>query len=257
MTIERRNYGKGHSYKIDGKKVPGVTTILGATVPKPALINWAADTTAAFAVDYWEALGELTPSKRLDRLKKARYEDRDTAANRGTQVHAIAEQYVAGVEVEIPDELDGHVRSYQRFIEEWNVEEVHTEVVVANRATWYCGTVDLIADLVDGHRWLLDLKTSRSGIFPETALQLTAYEHAEVYATAEKGALEEHPMAELGITHVGAVHVTADGYELIPIVQRDDVWAYFRHLAWLYRLEDDKSTWFGNPLPARRRKVAS
>lgn len=70
--LERRNYGRGHGYKIDGNKVPGVTTVLGA-MPKPALVKWAADTTAAAAVDRWDELAELPPTSRLRELDGARF----------------------------------------------------------------------------------------------------------------------------------------------------------------------------------------
>jgi len=39
--------------------------VLNAGFPKSALVNWAAATTAGFAVDHWDELTELTPSKRL------------------------------------------------------------------------------------------------------------------------------------------------------------------------------------------------
>ena len=54
-----------------------------------APINWAANTTAEYAVDRWEELAELGPSEKLKRLKAARFEDRDQAARRGTDVQVI------------------------------------------------------------------------------------------------------------------------------------------------------------------------
>lgn len=39
-TIARRNHGRNHSYTVDGQKVPGVTTIIGNGLPKPALVAW-------------------------------------------------------------------------------------------------------------------------------------------------------------------------------------------------------------------------
>lgn len=252
-TIERRNHGRGHSYKINGNKVPGVTTILGDTTAKPALVNWAGDATANYAVDHWGELSELTPSKKLAALKQARYADRDAAANRGTEVHRLAESYINGFEIEVPDELEGHVRAYERFAKEWDVRPVHVEVVVGNVTLGYCGTVDLIADLVDQHRHLTDLKTSRSGIFPETALQVVAYSRAEFYATRnDKGEYETHPMEELNITALSAVHVQADDYRVVPVQHPDEVWEYFRHLNWLWRRLDSQGEWLGNDrrLPA-------
>ena len=247
-TIERRNHGRGHSYRINGTKTPGVTTILGATTAKPALVNWAGDTTANWAVDHWDDLADLTPSKKLAELKAARFADRDAAANRGTEVHRLAEAYLNGLEIEVPDELEGHVRAYERFAKEWAVKPIHVEVVVGNVTLGYCGTIDLIADLADGHRHLTDLKTSRSGIFPETALQVVAYAKAEFYAVQEEetGNWVTHPMAELNIDRLSAVHVTADDYRLVPIQHADEVWEYFRHLNWLYRRLEAQGEWLGN-----------
>jgi hypothetical protein len=249
-TIERRNHGRGHSYRINGQKVPGVTTILGDTTAKPALVNWAGDTTANWAVDHWDEMASLTPSKKLAQLKQARYADRDAAANRGTEVHRLAEAYISGQEIDVPDELEGHVRAYERFAREWAVRPVHVEVVVGNVTLGYCGTVDLLADMADGFRHLTDLKTSRSGIFPETALQVVAYSRAEFYAVRDEatGLYVTHPMEELQIQRLSAVHVQADDYRLVPIQQADDVWEYFRHLAWLYRRMDAQSEWLGSPL---------
>jgi hypothetical protein len=248
MAITRRDHGRGHSYLIDGNKVPGVTTIIGATLPKPALIDWAGKTTAAYAVDYWDELTELAPSKRLDRLNGARFEQRDTAARRGTEVHALAERLVAGHEVDVPDELDGHVRQYVDFLNTFEPAPVLVEFVVANRKVGYCGTVDLVADM-RGERWLLDLKTARSGIFGETALQLCAYSRAETYLDGDGN---EQPMDALGITRVGAIHVTGDGWELRPVDVDDRVWDCFRHLAWLARRVDEIGEWVGRPITPPR-----
>lgn len=250
MTIQRRTYGRGHGYKVDGRKMPGVTTILGKTMPKEALINWAAETTANYAVDNWEDLGQLAPSKRLKELMGARFADRDQAANRGTEVHTLAEAYIKGQEIEVPEAIDGHVRQYEAFIADQRVNPVVVECVIANRTVGYCGTVDLVAD-VDGRRKLVDLKTSRSGIFAETALQTVAYANAEVYL-GEDG--QEHPMGELGIQDIAALHLTADGWSLVPIQQHAEIWTYFRHLAWLYYRQEDQPSWLGAPITGAARE---
>lgn len=236
--IVRRNHGKGHSYTLDGRKVPGVTTILGKTMPKDALLKWAADQTANHAIDYWDELAALAPSARLKRLQGARFADRDQASNRGTEVHRLAAEYLEGKEIDIPEELESHVRSYESFVQEWDPQPVAVEFVVANPAVGYCGTGDLIADLADGYRWLLDIKTSRSGIFAETVLQLAAYRNATFWAPFDDLA-GVGLIGELGIQKCGAIHVRPDGYSLIPITDTDVPFEYFRHLAWCsYRIED-------------------
>lgn len=222
MTIKRVNRGKSHSYvdAATGDKIPGVTTIIGDGLPKPALINWSANATAEAAVDRWDELGKLAPSARLKTLQGARYADRDAAANRGTAVHNLAERLVQGERVTVPEELTGHVESYVRFLDEFDVQPLMVESTVYSSAHHYCGTCDLVADLLDPDdpdrqtriRALLDLKTNRSGIFGDIALQLAAYRHAEVYIDDDG---DEVPMPEVDMA--GAVHVRADGYSLIPV----------------------------------------
>lgn len=228
MSIRRVNHARGHSY-IDtdtGHKIPGVTTILGDGVPKKALINWAANATIDYAIDNWAALSEKTVSVRTKELSGARYAVKDAAANRGTQVHVIAEKLVTGARVAVPDELAGHVESYVKFLDEFDVRPILVEGLIWSPTHNYCGTLDLIADLLDPDdpepdpdlrrraRWLLDIKTNRSGIFGETALQLAAYRYADVWIDEDNDDAEvDMPEVE----RVGAIHVRANGYSLVPV----------------------------------------
>lgn len=223
--IRRVDRGRGHTYvDANGLKVPGVTTILKA-LPKDALINWAANATADAAINRWDELADLPPAARLKELQNARYADRDKAANRGTAVHALAEQLIKGEKVEMPDELAGHVESYVRFLDEWQVEPVLVEAVVMSHRHGYAGTLDLVVDVPKlGQRLLLDIKTSRSGIFGETALQLAGYRYADTYVD-DAGA--EQPM--IPVDGCGAIHVRGDGYDLRPVEAGPD-----QHRALLY-----------------------
>jgi hypothetical protein len=234
----RRNYGRGHSYYLDGDKIPGVTSILGDGLAKPALINWAAKTVAGYAIDHWEELSEEKPSARLAVLQKAHYADRDTAGKRGTEVHKIAEKLNKGEEVTVPEELAGHVESYVRFLDEHDIRPVLTECSVVGLLprNEYAGTLDLVADFpASGGRMLLDIKTARSGVFPDNALQLAAYRWADSYLDAD-GQLQ--PMIA---THGAAVvHVRADGYSLVPVETRIDVehrWFLYCRALWLWQNE--------------------
>jgi hypothetical protein len=231
MTIQKINAGRGHWYKVDGVKADGVTTLIGDGMPKPALIGWAANTTAAYAVDHWDDLSADAPSKRLETLKRARYMELDTAARRGTEVHGLAERLSHGEEIDVPEELAGHVESAIRFLDEWNPKVVATETVVASRKWRYAGTFDLLAELPDGRRALMDYKTSRSGIFGETALQLGAYANADAYLDADG---KEFPMADLGIDCGMAVWIRADGYDVYE-VDLEQGFKIFQHVAWVAR----------------------
>jgi hypothetical protein len=229
VAIKRRNHGRGHSYWDHGTtpptKVPGVTTIIKAGYPVIALVDWAGRTTAEYAIDHWDELSELPPSQRLKRLNDARYEVRDSAGNRGTEVHTLAERLARGEEVDLPDDIAGHVEACVRFLDEWNVQPIMTETTVVNYSHGYAGTLDLIADLADGYRWLVDWKTGAKGPFGDVAFQLAAYRHAERYVA--KGG-SEAPMID--VERCGVVWLRADGYDLFPYPADAAVYRQFRYI---------------------------
>lgn len=261
MTIKRKNHGRNHSYWDGDRKLDGVTTLIGDGIPKKALTGWAARSVAEFVVehlverdghiyadDLLPALQQLNQAsnrkEKWDGISFKRvtwakilagipYVDRDTAANRGTEVHKLAERLARGEEVTVPDELAGHVDSYLKFLDQWEPRVVATELVVFNRQWQYAGTADLIADFPPPFgRCLVDLKTSRSGIWAETALQENGYAGAEGYLDADGN---EHPMSELGIERLLAVWVRSDGYDVYPVQFGERIHKDLLHAAWVAR----------------------
>jgi len=238
-------------------------------MPKDALINWAATATADHAIDFWDELAALSLSERHKRLERAHFAVRDAAAKKGTQVHRLAAQLNDGLEVDVPEVLAGHVDSYLDFLARVEPDVVAVELVVGSREPRFCGTTDLIADLPDlsvgdavipACRWLLELKTSRSGIFRESALQTCAYSRAEAYRVFDDPLGGPKPMSGLGIDRCGAVHVRADGWDFRPLDAGDETWAYFQRLAWLYEREEVTKWWVGEaaePPPLPRTLAAS
>ena len=240
----RINRGRGHSYLLDGEPADGVTWIIGDGVPKKALIDWAARTTAGYAVDHWDDLLTLTPSERLRTLEKARWIDRDSAAVRGTDVHRLAHRLAAGQEVDVPDHLVDHVDAYLRFTEDWQPEEILVEAVVGNRQWRYMGTLDLVARLTDGQLWILDWKTAASGIWPESALQLAAYRRADFWLDQEG---IEQPLPD--IDTAGCVWLRADGYDLIPVDTSDETFRIFLYAQQVARFtRQSRETYVGEAL---------
>lgn len=236
MTLSRRNHGTGHSYEMDGTWVPGVTTLLGSGYPKPALINWAGKATAEYAVDHWAELAEMSVSERLALLTRCRNLDRDAAARRGTEVHQIAQKLLAEKEVEVPEEIDGHVQAYLQFLADWDVRELLVETSVGRRdGIRYAGTLDMIADLADGRRWLVDLKTTRSGVFDENALQLAAYRYAEFYVD-DVG--REFPM--LPVDQCGVVWLRDGEYDLYPVEAGEPQFLWFQMVARIASVADQR-----------------
>jgi len=244
--------GRNHSYLLDGDKVPGVTTILNKGFPKAALVGWAAKAAAQEVIDCWEQLLELTPSQRFEQVRTAPDRDRDKAAHRGTEVHDYAHRYLAGEEITPPDELAGHVDAYVKFVDEWAPQELATEAAVFSRRYRYGGRFDLLARLADGNLWLLDLKTSRSGVFLEAVLQLAAYRYADFYVLPgevdEHGVAVEHPMPT--VDRAGVVWLRADrSYELYPVDADDQAFAIFGLVQGVAGFASSSfGDWIGDPL---------
>jgi hypothetical protein len=236
--FRRRNYGRGHAYYLDGKKLPGVTTILGDGLAKPALVGWAARTVAGYAIDNWDDLAQQKPSERLKVLEKAHYADRDAAGKRGTEVHGLAEKLANGEEVTVPEELAGHVDAYVRFLDDFGPQVVLTEAPVVSLTQWpYAGTLDLIADFPGlGQRLLCDVKTARSGVFPDNALQMAAYRYATHYLGSDG---ELHPMPE--VDGCAVIHVRADGYSLVPVQAGPAEHRFFLYCRELWRWQNEAS----------------
>jgi hypothetical protein len=257
-AIQRINRGRGHSYKIDGLKVDGVTTLISKGLPKPALPYWSARTVAEYVTDAepasLESLRSLGRDGMVKALKEVPWTARDTAAVRGTAVHTLAEKLIDGERVDVPDELAGHVEACVGFMDQWKPRAVLTEAVVGSRRWGYAGTLDLIADLPDGSRALLDYKTGASGIWPETALQLSAYRWADFFAGIDD---TEVPMSEVGIDCSYAVWLRADGYDVIPVDTTAAVFKVFCHVAYVARQTERMSDWIGEacppPVPQARR----
>ncbi|HEU4422097.1 MAG TPA: hypothetical protein VFR67_06095 [Pilimelia sp.] len=267
MNIVKRKRGRNHWY-VDTEtdaKVPGVTSIVGDGLPKPALLNWAAEATADYAVNHWDELAALPVADRLKRIKGGRYATRDEAANRGTQVHRLAERLVRGEQVTVPAGLEGYVTSYVRFLDEFDVQPLYTEAVVYSETNRHVGTLDLIADLLlpdmpeyddiprteAGYvRALLDIKTSRSGIFGEVAVQLAPYRYSEFLIVKGDGDDEpaEYPIDMPEVAWTGAVHVTPTGYELRPVTAGPDEYRAFLYIQQVARFMDTSRDLVGEPV---------
>lgn len=212
-------YEASHRYKLDGRWVPGVTTILGV-LNKPALTKWAVTSVAEYVADHREAIGHLYVAGRgpmVAALKETPWQKRDDAADRGTKLHDYAERILRGAEVDVPDDLAPVVESALRFLDEWRIEPVLIEVAVGSREHSYGGTLDLAARYVNpctGEHGvgIFDWKSGKR-IYAAACFQLNAYGHAEF--SGQNG--DEQPMSDVGITAAFGVHIRPDGYDAYPL----------------------------------------
>jgi len=231
----RVNRGRGHSYEIDGRKVDGVTTVLDDGIPMGrGLVNWIANAAVVYAEDHWDELVAATPSERRRAMEGARFETSKSALAKGTTIHNLAMRLAAGEEVDVPEEISGYIDAYLLFVEEWQPRELLVETPVFNRTHRYAGTPDLIADLADGWRWMLDWKSGGKGIFPEAAVQLAAYRNAEFYVDS-LGRERALPDVDL----CGCVWLRADGYDLYRVDAGERTFRVFQYAQQLARFGRD------------------
>lgn len=226
--FRRRNYGRNHGYLLDGQKIISVTKVLSLGLPKPALINWAASEAAQLAWEKKDELASANYSDFISTVSRAHERKRNTAAVKGTAVHAFGERLAHGERVDgIPDEVAAKVDRYVEFLNDWQVVPVVTEAAICNLTVPYGGTFDLVftSPLFPGRVFLGDIKTSKA-IYGETALQLEGYGRADFYIDDGGG---EVPMADLGITDHVVIHLEEDRYHVLEMERGDEVWSTFQH----------------------------
>jgi hypothetical protein len=151
---------KGYFNK-EGKKVPGTTTIIGRFKDSGALIYWA-----------------------YNRGKEGfeLYESRDKAAELGTIVHSMVEEYIKTgykpiisnlTEVECR-QVNSAFDAFQEWFESNKFEIVEQEVQLISEQYQFGGTPDAIARDGKGRLVMLDWKTS-DGVYADHLIQLGAY----------------------------------------------------------------------------------
>ena len=212
LTFARGN----HSYRLDGKSVPGVTTIIGV-LDKPALPKWAAEQVARHVAENpaaIEALRSLGVDGMVAALKAVPWKKRDDAAERGTTFHDFADRLVRGEEIELDadDPQNALVDAALDFIEAWHIEPILTETAVGSRTHWYAGTLDLAARYRrpdTGHEGvgIFDWKSGKR-IYTQACYQLNAYGHAEFYGLDG----DEHELPQFDAAF--GVQIRADGFDV-------------------------------------------
>ena len=239
MTTTKEKPARRAYKNSDGKRLPGVTTVLGV-LDKPALLGWAARTAADAAVEACTSGAPPEAAKEMGR--KAVFARRDKAANLGTQAHALVEAHFAGdpVDVDVSDPDSAKVYACARraidHIVATCTRVVLSETAYTDTAAGFGGTLDLVVER-NGRLLVADLKTGK-GAHDEVVPQLAAYRHllGSVGGVFVEGGLVLH------------VPVDGDGvveHEISPW-KLDVGWTIFQSALSIYetrklaRLVDDK-----------------
>lgn len=210
-------------------------------------------------------------------LKDSPYRDRDRKGALGTLVHDAAEAYILGKPFpEWGPDMAPRMEQFMRFLDRHAPDymEGMVEAPVYNRAERYAGTLDGICTIgglpcadcqgkgltgqdgrpgivlpaeecrtcrgtgksAKGRRVLIDYKTGK-GVYPEVALQLAAYRHAE-FIGAPDGS--EIPMPEVDACVV--LHIPDEGeYQLIEVQADEEVFQAFKYVREVFRFMEETS----------------
>lgn len=191
--VERVSFrDSDHTYYLDGKRIPSVTTLLG-NLSKPGLIYWAANIGADAVA---ERVRNLTPgdlaqlemahedsawldplANELHRLAKRAHIDRkNNAAAKGNQVHDAIDRFQTDYfNAEPPDEPNA-LASYEAFLRWWKESDfsyIDGERKIVDAQGRYSGRLDLLCENDNG-LFVCDVKTS-AGVYPEHVLQNAGY----------------------------------------------------------------------------------
>jgi hypothetical protein len=190
-TITRVDKGNQRFYQVEGDRavdptarLSSVTTILNV-ISKPALIPWARNQSLdkirltlkdAIDDDGSITLDQLDLEDLIETARKRPDEVRDEAAEIGSRSHLLIEEYLQGQEVLVHEDLKPMMDSFLSWERSSRIKVTFTEQMVYSGTHLFAGTMDAIGDL-QGETVILDWKTS-NGIYPEAALQVSAYAHA-------------------------------------------------------------------------------
>lgn len=177
-----------HAYTLDGRRVPSVTAIVGVLDKSGPLTRWAARTVAQYVWDNPDETMTLLAGDRdacVHALARVPDLARDSAADRGTNIHAHAETILRGQSADVADRLVPVVQGIVTFLDQWQVEPILTEFACASREHRWAGTGDTIAHYRHpgtGHRGVMyaDWKSGKN-TYGESGLQFAAYTHAEFH----------------------------------------------------------------------------
>lgn len=204
VAVDDRGFEEGRQYLWDGIWLDSVTSIISQGVPKgEALIKWATRECGNYAAQHRDELAELPPEEHAERVKTSPFNQRDDAAELGTNVHDYAEAYVLGTPVpELSEAGEKKAALFRRWLDEFKPEFIAAEAWVYSMGRRYAGRFDAIARVNDVLT-LIDYKTGKRA-YAEVGLQLAALRNAEFIGLPDGSEVEMPRVDACAVLHIGA-----------------------------------------------------
>ncbi|MCL1922804.1 MAG: hypothetical protein FWG15_02895 [Propionibacteriaceae bacterium] len=254
---------KGHStFYMDGRKLPGPSSLTTTDLTKPAVkevANWV--------LDNWSMLAEQPLSSIPKMIEQKGLSAWDHARDRGKQCHLVMEGLVTGQPVATDDPtVLADAEAAARLLDGFNIKPFKSEQALIHTDLLYAGTADLIAEIpnVSDLPVILDFKFGKS-IYPDHAIQASAYAHStnmiiEHHHSGPKGGKQPSTYSldaipEINQREAFLLHAHDGVAQLFPIKTDGWVWEcvqIFLDQYWEWKLRTDfynrdKDT-FNNPI---------
>lgn len=203
--------GKGRFYPWKEQKFVSVTTAISEGLPKPALNKWFIRSMAELAASKRHELVLMEELAASQWLLDFRSPNDGVAAKFGTNIHAMIERIAKGKTVREPSEDEKpYMDAFHKFVKKYNPVFLENEATVYSTTHGYAGTMDAMLE-IDGNVYVVDTKTGKS-VWPEAALQLAAYRHADFIGRIG-GREDAIPPCSGGFI----LHIRPRGFKVIPV----------------------------------------
>lgn len=215
-----------------GLLLPSVTNVIDV-LSKPFLQTWYGKRAAEDAVQInstHPGLIEAKPVEAIKWISTAALRTSNSAAELGDKVHNAVEMLARGEEPEVTPDIEGHIKSWLKFVKDYNPEFLFLEATAYGTVSTvkgpkgYAGTADFIAK-INGKTYVGDYKTGKS-IHTEAALQLAALSHAQEILEEASQTLVAMPKIDGGFV----VHLTSKGYSVFVINDLLPAWEQFQKM---------------------------
>lgn len=174
-----------HQLSVNGewKNLTGCTTIL-SVIAKPALISWAANMAVGYikenGIEDDNSEGIWISFKELEEARKAHTKRKEKAGDWGTKVHAEIERYIKNTiaingNAKDKTKYDESIKNFIDWAVKNKVKFLETEKNIYSEKLFLGGIVDIVCE-IDGQKWIGDIKTAKSGIYPENFWQCAGYD---------------------------------------------------------------------------------
>src|SRR6266508_5942091 len=196
LVVQVPGRGRHYQHPVTQELFPSVTNVIGI-LDKPALVGWAARESARAAWQNRKALVQINDEEAaVDMIKNAHWRTSSRAASLGESIHETCWALATGAPLPIFSEKAApYLDQFLQFVSEFDPKFTVVEGTVFSSKYGYAGTFDFLFLLEDTFLVLGDHKTGK-GVYPETALQLSALAHADEIWNRDTGELEPMPVTD-------------------------------------------------------------